>query len=179
MSHPLVVHNKRSEYDIPAWRPRYWGNKFVMGVDGDRSAVIAKHRQFRLQRPYMIDKARKELRGAILGCWCAPKDCHCDFLAEVSATDPVPHEMSPCTCGEYGCQFCDGGLFACDHCNGGEGSLTSECPKTTYDGDKVYKGELNYIAGEWVAGSFTESGERNMPFWCGTVHCVTLEAKPK
>jgi hypothetical protein len=27
---------------------------------------------------------KKELRGKILGCWCAPLPCHADILAEVA-----------------------------------------------------------------------------------------------
>jgi hypothetical protein len=35
-------------------------------------------------RPELIERARRELKGKRLGCYCAPKPCHGDVLARVA-----------------------------------------------------------------------------------------------
>jgi hypothetical protein len=32
----------------------------------------------------MIEKAKRELKGKVLGCWCSPKACHGDILAKIA-----------------------------------------------------------------------------------------------
>ena len=65
-------------------RPTKWGNPFVIGKDGDRDEVIAKYRQWLLERPAMIEAAKHELAGKDLVCFCSPKGCHGDVLLEVA-----------------------------------------------------------------------------------------------
>lgn len=79
MSHPLVVHCKKEKYDIYCGRWSKWGNRYIIGKDGNRKEVITKFKKYQLHEllPFI-----NELKGKILGCWCAPKDCHCDILAE-------------------------------------------------------------------------------------------------
>lgn len=79
-----VVHCKKDKYDVYIGRPGPWGNKFVIGKDGDRNEVIAKYKKWILSQPALIRKAKEELRGKILGCWCSPQACHGDVLAEIA-----------------------------------------------------------------------------------------------
>jgi hypothetical protein len=76
-----VVHCKKDPYDIYCGRPSIWGNPFEIGKDGTRKEVIAKFKKYLLENQELVDKL-PELRGKILGCWCAPKACHCDVLAD-------------------------------------------------------------------------------------------------
>lgn len=71
-----LVHCKKELYDILIDRTTKWGNKFEIGKDGDRMEVIRKHMDWLvLQDDLLADL--EELRGKILGCWCAPlKPCH-------------------------------------------------------------------------------------------------------
>lgn len=85
MSHPLVVHCKKAPYDVYCGRPSCWGNPFEIGKDGTRKEVIAKFKKYLLANEELVDKL-PELRGKILGCWCAPKACHCDVLADLANT---------------------------------------------------------------------------------------------
>lgn len=86
-----VVHCKRSDYDIYIGRgkcPRTgeyskWGNPYKIGEDGTREEVIEKYRQYVLSRPDLLE-AIKELKGKTLGCWCWPKRCHGNVLAEIA-----------------------------------------------------------------------------------------------
>lgn len=80
----LVVHCKRSQFDVYIGRPSKWGNPFVIGKDGDRAMVIKKYREWIMAQPKLIEAAKIELRGKILACWCAPYACHGDVLSEVA-----------------------------------------------------------------------------------------------
>lgn len=65
-------------------RPSKWGNPFAIGKDGTREEVIAKYRAWIMQKPEMIEAARRELAGKSLICFCAPMACHGDVLVEVA-----------------------------------------------------------------------------------------------
>jgi hypothetical protein len=78
-----VVHIRKSAYDIYIGRPSPWGNPFRIGIDGDRKTVIRKYKQWLLAQPELIERAKKELKGKRLACWCKPSACHGDVLAEI------------------------------------------------------------------------------------------------
>jgi hypothetical protein len=82
MSHPLVVHRLRP-HDVYIGRPSKWGNPFVIGRDGDRDEVIEKYRAWIATQPALL-LAIPELQGKRLGCFCAPRRCHGDVLAELA-----------------------------------------------------------------------------------------------
>lgn len=82
-----VVHCKRDSHDVYIGRPSKWGNPFVVGRDGTREQCIAKYRVWLLNQPALV-AALPELRGKVLGCWCAPKSCHGDVLVELSDAPP-------------------------------------------------------------------------------------------
>jgi hypothetical protein len=46
--------------------------------------VIERYRAWLRDRPWLISRARQELKGKRLGCYCAPKPCHGDVLARVA-----------------------------------------------------------------------------------------------
>jgi hypothetical protein len=83
-SRTRVVHVKRAPYDVYVGRPSPFGNPFVIGRDGDRGTVIRKYRAWLLAQPALVERARRELAGKVLGCWCAPSPCHGDVLADVA-----------------------------------------------------------------------------------------------
>ena len=82
-----VVHCKRDEYDVYIGRPGPWGNPFSIGTDGTREEVVEKYAEWLLSQPDLVEKARRELNGKVLGCWCAPKLCHGDILVEIANKD--------------------------------------------------------------------------------------------
>ena len=79
----LVVHCEKDEYDVYIGRPSKWGNPFVVGKDGTRKEVIEKYRAWIIDQPDLM-KALPELEGKVLGCWCKPKTCHGDILADLA-----------------------------------------------------------------------------------------------
>jgi Domain of unknown function (DUF4326) len=64
-------------------RPTKWGNPFVIGRDGDRQTVIAKHKVWIVRQP-TLTAALHELRGKDLVCWCAPEACHAETLRDLA-----------------------------------------------------------------------------------------------
>ena len=79
-----VVHVKRAAYDVYVGRPSPFGNPFVIGRDGDRTAVILRYRTWLLAQPALVERVRRELAAKVLGCWCAPLPCHGDVLADIA-----------------------------------------------------------------------------------------------
>jgi hypothetical protein len=87
MSHPLVVHVMRSEYDVYVgrWNPKVphhsiWHNPFL---NGSREENIENFKNYLLSSPELMAKL-PELRGKRLACWCSPKECHADVLATLA-----------------------------------------------------------------------------------------------
>lgn len=70
----------------PRFRSRGWGNPFRIGTAACRSRgeAIEMYRVWIGAKPELIERAKRELRGKILGCWCAPLPCHGDVLAEIA-----------------------------------------------------------------------------------------------
>ncbi len=101
-----VFHCKRepSRVDVYIGRPGPWGNPWrISGEEaadhddeghGSRAEVIDRYRTWIDAQPHMQRLARRELAGKRLGCWCAPKPCHGDVLADLAndggpTVDPV------------------------------------------------------------------------------------------
>lgn len=99
---PRVVHCRREPFDVYIGRASSapdnvcagsdgcWGNPFKAGRDGTREQVIAKYEKWLLKQPELM-RQLPELRGKVLGCWCAPKPCHGDVLVRLAnAPQPKP-----------------------------------------------------------------------------------------
>ncbi len=76
----LVVNVRNSQYEVYIGRGSKWGNPFVIGKDGNRDEVCKKYEQYLASRPDLI-AALPELKGKVLGCYCAPLACHGDLLS--------------------------------------------------------------------------------------------------
>lgn len=92
MPRTRVVHCRRERYDVYVGRPSIWGNAFVIGRDGDRAEVIRKYEAWLQEQPHLLARL-PELRGKVLGCWCAPEGgvtandtviCHGQILARLA-----------------------------------------------------------------------------------------------
>jgi len=78
-----VVHCKKKKFDVYIGRPGKWGNPFEIGKDGTREDVVKKYRAWVVEQPVLMSSLH-ELKGKTLGCWCAPRACHGDVLAELA-----------------------------------------------------------------------------------------------
>lgn len=93
MTRTTVVHNLHDEFDVYIGREvpavdraaSKWGNPFVLEEDTDqeRDRVLGIYRDWLLEQPELLADLH-ELKGQRLGCWCAPKRCHGDVLAELA-----------------------------------------------------------------------------------------------
>jgi hypothetical protein len=88
----LVVHNKRKPFDVYIGRPSKWGNPFEIGAHGTREEVILQYEAWLQSHPKLLADL-PELKGKVLGCWCAPKACHGDVLAKLA--NPLNEEAAP------------------------------------------------------------------------------------
>lgn len=72
-------------------RPSKWGNPFKIGKHGTREEVIARYRDYIIDRiatnPGVYDLM--ELRGKDLVCWCHPQPCHADILLELANEEHI------------------------------------------------------------------------------------------
>jgi hypothetical protein len=72
-------------------RPSKWGNPFSH-KDGTlaefrvetREEAIASYAEWIKTQPELLESL-PELRGKVLGCWCAPLACHGDVLSEMAS----------------------------------------------------------------------------------------------
>lgn len=80
---PRAVHCKRERHHVYIGRPSKWGNPFVIGKHGTREQVIARYERWLCQEDALM-AALPELRGKVLGCWCAPAACHGDVLVRLA-----------------------------------------------------------------------------------------------
>lgn len=80
-----AVHCKRERHHVYIGRPSKWGNPFVVGKDRTREQVIAQYERWLCDQPALM-AALPELRGKVLGCWCAPRACHGDVLVRLATS---------------------------------------------------------------------------------------------
>jgi hypothetical protein len=85
---PRVVHFQRECFHRYIGRPSRLGNPFVIGRDGTREAVIAKHAIYVSEHPELLPLILS-LRGLVLGCWCGEQSCHGDLYIRM-ANAPIP-----------------------------------------------------------------------------------------
>jgi len=76
-----VVHCSEA-YEVYIGRPSVWGNPFHVAQYG-RAGALRRYREWLQTQPELIERARQELKGRVLGCWCKPRACHGDVLVEL------------------------------------------------------------------------------------------------
>lgn len=92
---PTLVVNRRYEaFDVYVGRGSPWGNPFSHDAESSakfltttRDAAIDKYREWIQTQPQLLARL-PELRGLRLGCWCSPRRCHAEILAELA--DALP-----------------------------------------------------------------------------------------
>jgi Domain of unknown function (DUF4326) len=77
-----VVHCKKDPYDIYIGRPSKWGNPFKLHPSETRGETLSRYRRWVVSQPKLMADL-PELIDKTLGCWCAPKPCHGDILADL------------------------------------------------------------------------------------------------
>lgn len=91
-----VVHCKQAKYDVYIGRGKCpvtgkvgtWGNPFSHLPNSaaahrvaTRADAVSAYRDWFFKQPTQMARAKRELTGKVLGCWCKPQSCHGDVLA--------------------------------------------------------------------------------------------------
>lgn len=90
-----VVNINKEPYDVYIGRGSKWGNPFTH-KDGTtakykvdtRKEAIENYREYIMfgEGKHLLNDLH-ELKGKVLGCFCKPKSCHGDILAELVNND--------------------------------------------------------------------------------------------
>ncbi len=64
-------------------RSSEWGNPFAMAKESERVMVCQAFERYLADQPGLLTRVG-ELRGRVLACWCYPKRCHADHLANLA-----------------------------------------------------------------------------------------------
>ncbi len=142
-----VVHCQREAFDVYIGRATVpfptgsmWANEFRIGRDGNRTEVIAKFREWVLHSSSLSAQWMREhvheLRGKRLGCWCRPKACHGQVLAEMADAIKEDEFEGPAICPH--CEH-ETGAGACWNPKCGEGRRNLADDR----GDKEYHSRLD------------------------------------
>jgi hypothetical protein len=84
MNSTTVVHCKKDKADLYIGRGSRFGNPFPMSHESERDKVILQFRNWINDQPELLRLTRALLPGQSLGCYCAPRNCHGDVLAEIA-----------------------------------------------------------------------------------------------
>lgn len=87
----MVVNKRGAHYDVDITRDSVWGNPFThkegtraTHVVGSKTEAIAAYEKWIRSQPELMARARRELRGKVLGCWCQqPGPCHGHVLVRI------------------------------------------------------------------------------------------------
>jgi uncharacterized protein DUF4326 len=81
----VYVGRRNARYGFPE---SPFANPFKVGRDGTLAEVVAKFGAYLSGDLALLERARQELRGRDLGCWCkkagADVPCHADVLLRVA-----------------------------------------------------------------------------------------------
>lgn len=105
MTDPRVVHCKKEPFDVYVGRPGPWGNPWSSKPSAHAQRVSSREEAIRLHREWFLSqlelcaKAKRELHGKDLGCWCKDRSttpCHADVILAVAndlPLEPIQEEL--------------------------------------------------------------------------------------
>lgn len=87
-----VVHCKKKLFDVYIGRPSKWGNPFSFKEGtkakfnvNTREDAVRMFEEWFLAQPELVESAKQELKGKVLGCWCGPdQPCHGQVLLRIA-----------------------------------------------------------------------------------------------
>lgn len=86
-----VVHCKKAAFDVYVGRPSVFGNPYSHKAGttaqyqvATRDAAVDAYETWLLAQPSLVARVKRELRGKVLACWCAPARCHAEVLARIA-----------------------------------------------------------------------------------------------
>ena len=90
----FVVNLYKEPYDVYIGRPSEFGNPYSHMKNTlaqyqvkNRDEAVDKFEEYVKAHPELIPKIKEQLKGKVLGCYCAPLKCHGDILARIANAD--------------------------------------------------------------------------------------------
>lgn len=79
-----VVNINEQPCDVYCGRPSLWGNPHIIGNGITRKVAIDRYRNTfsDMMKDDFYIKEIEKLRGKKIGCYCKPKSCHLDIIAD-------------------------------------------------------------------------------------------------
>ena len=74
-------------------RPTKWGNPYALSERSQAAEVACLLAYARYLRDAKLIDQVGELRGEVLGCYCAPRRCHGDILARCADAEDARAEL--------------------------------------------------------------------------------------
>lgn len=91
MARTTVVNLKTgAPYDVYIGRPGPFGNPFAITETRNRTTAIELYQGWVLAQSDLVRRIRRELKGKVLGCYCAPDACHGDILVRIAEGELNP-----------------------------------------------------------------------------------------
>ena len=86
----VAVNRYKEPFQVDVGRNSKWGNPYshekrslAKYIVKTRKEAVELHRYWVLGQPDLMADLG-ELKGKILGCFCLPKECHAEFLAQLA-----------------------------------------------------------------------------------------------
>ncbi len=79
----VYIGRRNNRYGLPQSK---WANPYKLSDGYSREDALTLYRQYILNKPGLLEDL-PELMGKTLFCWCKPKACHGDVLAELATLD--------------------------------------------------------------------------------------------
>lgn len=91
-----VTHLMVSAHDVRIDRKTIWGNPIILQDKAGAKARIEcliQYVRWLADQPNLLAEVGA-LRGKVLGCWCAPRECHGHVLATLAVVDTVEERLA-------------------------------------------------------------------------------------
>ena len=82
----------RSTEEIPSGSD--WGNPYTLGTFKSRRKVVQLYEEHVKSTKDLLNTV-SGLKGKVLGCWCAPDQCHGEVLHKLAGNHPVYQFKEP------------------------------------------------------------------------------------
>jgi hypothetical protein len=96
MAKCTVVNLRTSEYDVYIGRPSEFGNPYPIDRHGREKCIELYRQSFydRIDNDPAFKTLVLNLAGKKLGCFCSPKACHGDIIAEYVNSECCPQQLT-------------------------------------------------------------------------------------
>ena len=78
-----VVNLRKEKFTHYIGRGSIFGNPYKIGVSGTRQDVVGNYEKYARNNPTLLEKIKTLPKEAVLGCYCAPLECHGNIIIKI------------------------------------------------------------------------------------------------